>query len=293
MANQQTMTPTEQETIDLCIALEAINDIVNNALLDVNPVRSLPGEFEVRFKTLVHQQLFLIRLLDFSKESRRQVAGVKKSCLDVVLDACASGSFNVDGSVDSLKQSATALRDWLIAAADVKMWIPTLDIDASVSVPRVQLLFIIGNHVKHNLGRLTGVSSEVANILRAHGYKFQDERVCLALDDIREHLQDNFFVYHGSCIAELVNNVRWGMHEYLAPAFRAAYRRVPGHDIMYEYVYPADVVDPVAREWFWRLMNHARSEPYVHRFRAAHYMKKVSSMEKSWPHSIRQDEGQG
>jgi hypothetical protein len=281
------MTPTEQETIDLCIALEAIDDIVNHALLDVNPVSAFPGEVEVRFKTRVHQQMFLVRLLDFSKEARRQVGGVKKSCLEVVLDACATRSFDVDGSVDSLKASATALRDWLAACADVKMWIPTLEIDANVSVPRIQLLFILGNHVKHNLGRLTGVSAEVAKILQSHGYSVQQERVCLALDDIREHLQENYFVYYGSWLAELVNNVRWGMHDYLAPAFRAAYRRVPGHDIMYEYLYPATVVDPIAREWFWRLMNHARSTPYVHRFKAAHYMKRVSSMEKSWPQSVR------
>ncbi len=280
------MTPIEQETIDLCIALEAIDDIVNHALLDLAPVSAYSEEVEVRFKTRVHQQMFLVRLLDFSKEVRAKVGGVRKSCLDVVLDACATRSFDIDGSVNALKASATALRDWLGACADVKMWIPTLEIDASVSVPRIQLLFILGNHVKHNLGRLTGVSTEVTKILQSHGYAVQQQRVCLALDDIREHLQENYFVYYGSWLAELVNDVRWGIHDYMAPAFRAAYRRVPGDDIKYEYLYPATVVDPIAREWFWRLMNHARSAPYVHRFKAAHYMKKVSSMEKPWPQSL-------
>jgi hypothetical protein len=233
------MTPVEQETIDLCIALEAIDDIVNHALLDVSPVSAYPGEVEVRFKTWVHQQMFLVRLLDFSKEARTQVGGLRKSCLNVVLDACATRSFDIDGSVNALKASATALRDWLAACADLKLWIPTLEIDASVSVRRIQLLFILGNHVKHNLGRLTRVSAEVTKILQSHGYAVQQQRVCLALDDMREHLQENYFVYHGSWLAELVNDVRWGIHYYLAPAFRAAHRRVSGDDIKYEYLYPS------------------------------------------------------
>ena len=52
----------------LCIALEAVNDIANHALLDLLGVSSSPGEAQVRYKSHVHQQLFLIRLLDFAKE---------------------------------------------------------------------------------------------------------------------------------------------------------------------------------------------------------------------------------
>lgn len=64
-----TYSISERETIGLCIALEAVSDIANRALLELADVSSFPGEVEVRFPSRVHQQLFLARLLDFAKES--------------------------------------------------------------------------------------------------------------------------------------------------------------------------------------------------------------------------------
>lgn len=204
------MNAAEQETIGLCIALEAIDDIANHALLDIIDVTSCPGEAEVRYKTHVHQEMFLVRLLDFSKEAgTKSVTGVSGSCLDVLQEACRTKSFNVDGSVGALSCPVTKLRDWLDATSSLKMWLPTLDIEAQIFLPRSQLVFILGNHVKHNLSRLTRVSNSVANILVAHGYTVKPEQVPLALDDIREHLQEDYFVYYGTWLAELINNVRW------------------------------------------------------------------------------------
>lgn len=51
-------------------------------------------------------------------------------------------------------------------------------------------------------------------------------------------------------------------------------KKVPGHDLSYEYEYPEGIESEQPRLWFWQLMNHIRSEPCIHRFTAAHYMKK-------------------
>ena len=95
---------------------------------------------------------------------------------------------------------------------------------------RIEFLFILGNHVKHNLSRLTGVSRRIAEILAGHRDQVQVEQVALALDDFGEHLGEDYFAYYGSWLAELVNNVRWGTQDYLLPTFQAAYVRVPGGD---------------------------------------------------------------
>lgn len=58
----------ERETIGLCIALEAISDMANRALLDLSEPNGPRAEVEVRYRSRQHQQLFLIRLLDFAKE---------------------------------------------------------------------------------------------------------------------------------------------------------------------------------------------------------------------------------
>lgn len=56
------MSPSimERKAIGLCVALEATNDMANYVLLDL-PRQIEPGqELEIRYKTRVHQQLFLI-----------------------------------------------------------------------------------------------------------------------------------------------------------------------------------------------------------------------------------------
>ena len=67
-----TYDTAERGAIGLCIALEAVDDIANHALLDLVDLSSSPGEAQVRYKSHVHQQLFLIRLLDFAKEGGDQ-----------------------------------------------------------------------------------------------------------------------------------------------------------------------------------------------------------------------------
>ncbi len=275
------MNAAEQETIGLCIALEAIDDIVNRSLLDILD-STCPGEATVLFKSRVHQGMFLVRLLDFSKEagaSASSLTGVEGSCLNVLREACSTRSFDVGASIGGLSQSVTALQAWLDATSSLKMWIPTLELNAQVSLPRSQLVFILGNHVKHNLARLTGVSNELAKLLATHGYSVKPEQIALALDDIREHLQENYFVYYGTWLTELINNVRWGIHDYLLPTYSTSFTRFPGDDLRYEYRYPPTITDDVARQWYWRLMNHVRGRPHIKRFVGSRELKKSSSME--------------
>lgn len=265
----------ERETIGLCIALEALGDMVNHALLEIRDVSAYPGECEVWYKNSECQQIFLVRLLDFVKEGGDpDLTGIRGSCLDVLDAATKTASFDAGGSALGLTRAVNELRTWLDAETELKIWLPTLDVEAVLSVARQEFLFITANHVKHNLSRLTGVSRRVAQLLDRHGHKVDIELVPLALEEFRENLQESFFIYYGTWLAELLNDVRWGLQDYLMPAFRIAYTKEPGEEVMYRYEFPTSVVNPVPREWFWRLMNNVRSGPYLKRFRGAHYMKK-------------------
>jgi len=266
-------SPAERETIGLCIGLEAINDIANHALLHLPQFIEPRQEIEVRYKDREHQLLFLIRLLDFVKEGGDEsLTGIRGSCLTVLLEACRSRCFDHNGSVTGLEGAASTMDQWLKAETTFQMWLPTLDIDARLTVPRIDFLYILGNHAKHNLSRLTGISRHIKNILERNGYAVELEYIPLALDDFREHLQEDYFVYYGTWLAELANNVRWGIQDYLTPLYRQAY--VPGENQMYSFRYPDSITHPVPREWFWRLMNHVRSGPYIMRFVGSPYMKK-------------------
>lgn len=270
----------ERETIGLCICLEAVSDIANHSLLTIRDVSAYPGEAEAIFETRVHRDLFLIRLLDFVKETgSKQLTGVTGSCLAVLKQACTTQCFNVNGSVSELQNSIEALEAWLSKKKEMTLWLPTLDINAKINISRLDYLNITGNHSKHNLSRLTGVSRDVARMLSEHGYSVPEEQIPLALDDFREHLAENYFVYYSTWLAELLNNIRWGLQSYLTPVFVTSYKSDPTDPPMYRYEYPSEITSPIAREWFWRLMNNVRSRPYIKKFSAAHYFKNKSSLE--------------
>jgi hypothetical protein len=275
-----TYSAAEQEAVGLCVCLEAIGDMANHALLTLRDVSAYPGEAEAIFKDRAHRDLFLIRLLDFTKEpGGKQLTGVAGSCMEVLKAACVTKCFDTAGSVTDLRIAVEALESWLSYKKSMTLWLPTLDINASISVSRLEFLNIVGNHSKHNLSRLTAVSREVSGILSNHGYSVPEEQIPLALDDFREHLAENYFVYYSTWLAELLNNVRWGLQTYLSPTFECSYRAGPEDSLLYSYEYPDAIREDIPRQWFWRLMNNIRTGPYLKRFVCARYLKQESSLE--------------
>ena len=159
------------------------------------------------------------------------------------------------------------------------LWLPTLDLDAKINILRKDLIFISGNQSKHNLSRLSGVSRKIQSALKESGYEIELEHIPLALEEFREHLQENYFIYYGTWLTELLNNIRWGIQTYLNPIFRECYKKESSSEIMYKYEYPVSIKDEIAKQWFWRLMNHVRSGPYLKCFSSVHYLKNQSSLE--------------
>jgi hypothetical protein len=269
----------EIETIGLCICLEAINNIVNHSILDLKSSSKFPDQSMAYFNSSVERDLFLIRFLDFVKESgNAALTGVSGSCLTVLESACNSSSFNKNESISELKKAISEMRNWLSYTSEMKLWLPTLEIDAKLQVSREEFLFISGNQSKHNLSRLMGVSKKIQEILIRNGYSVQLEHIPLALDDFSEHLQQNYFIYYGTWIAELLNNIRWGLHVYLIPIFNESFTPDPD-GVLYNYKYPEVFENEIPKMWFWRLMNHVRAKPYVDKFKSPESFKSLSSLE--------------
>jgi hypothetical protein len=126
---------------------------------------------------------------------------------------------------------------------------------------------------------LTGVSKGIQTILKANGYSVPLEQIPLALEDFREHLQENYFVYYGTWLAELLNNIRWGLQDYLQPTFATSYTKDNPDDFNYRYEYPKEIQQEIPKQWFWRLMNNIRTGPSIKKFLGAHYLKYQSSLE--------------
>lgn len=269
----------ETEVIGLCICLEAVNNIVNNILVDVRPLSKRPEQSVVYFNSYAEKELFLIRFLDFSKEGGdSRLTGVSGSCLNVLKSVCSTAGFNKNESVNELKSAVDELEIWLNTKSSIKLWLPTLEINAEVEVSRLDFLKISGNQCKHNLSRLTGVSRDISDILERHDYSVPIEHIPLALEDFQEHLQENYFVYYGTWITELLNNIRWGIQTYLLPIFHESY--IKGDDgFSYHYEYPKNIHNDIPKQWFWRLMNNIRTGPYINRFNTPEGFKDQSSLE--------------
>ena len=173
-----------------------------------------------------------------------------------------------------LIKSTKSFAEWLGATTTMKLWLPLLNVEAQLSVPRLQFLFIAGNQAKHNVSRLTAVSKGIARMLGDHGYNVALERIPLVLADFWEHLHADYFTYYGSWLAELLNNVRWGIYQYLLPTFQRSFAPDPEGGVTYTYNYPEVITNEIPKEWFWRLMNHCRREPFVKPFTVSEHMKK-------------------
>lgn len=235
---------------------------------------------EVKFHNSVHRDLFLIRLQDFlSEHGSPDVLGSKLSCIEVLQLAASERHFEVNASGASLAVSVQALADWIAQPIEPKLWLPTLNVEAKLSVTRADLLRIAGNQAKHNPSRLSRVALFASDLVRKQGHEVPPHQAPFLLKDIRDHLADNFFIYYASWIAELLNDVRWGIHRYLEPLFHASIMREGGDSPLYHYVYPAEVTSESARLWFSELMNHVRSGPPVQPFKASRFLREQSSLE--------------
>lgn len=95
------------------------------------------------------------------------------------------------------------------------------------------------------------------------------------LPEFWEWFHEHLFAYHLSTISEFLNNIRWGMFEYLRPEFARAYH-VTSYDTlapMYASYIPSEISAPIARTMYWDLMNLARSRPYFPRFTVTQTLK--------------------
>ena len=119
------------------------------------------------------------------------------------------------------------------------------------------------------------VSNEIRKILEKRGIKLSFHDSLLILDDFYERFHDDILIYHGSNIAEMLNNIRWGIHEYLLPEFNKSYKKddSDARGLLYGYTYPEKIKSKFARNCYWSLMNSVRAEPRIRKFKSTKWLK--------------------
>ena len=261
----------EQEVIILKAIQELINNMVNNEML------SLAGndpDSNIKFQSITHQSFFNIILVDFLSCTDKNGPVKPKSYLAGLREISNNPQFNVDNSVALLQQSAEEFKGWLEQEVEVDVPLPFIEKETKLKIKRLDFLKITGNISKHNYLRSSGVAKDLKERLENSGIKVEANDELIALANFHERFHTEILNYHGSTIAEFLNNIRWGIYEYLRPEFHRSIVWDRDNPPFYKYKYPQKIKTKFAKTCYEELMNAVRVEPHMRKFEVTKWLKR-------------------
>lgn len=271
-------TGTEQEIIVLRAVWDLIDGMVNYEIFE-NGHGTIDAQ--LMFRTASTQRLFNILLADFLSKPEKgtfdlpEPTGSKKTdhtFLFYLYRICVDPKLN-SNSV-SIQKPVRQFIDWLEGECFIEnVYLPAIEVETDIRVKRIIFLKICGDIAKHSFARLGRNVDRIKKVLEENGVKIDDGQGFLALPEFYERFHSDVLNYHGSNIAEHLNNIRWGIFDYLTPEFSRSFEWCDPPPLGYRYRYPADSGDPLAKAMHWDLMNQVRSRPYFPRFATTELLK--------------------
>jgi hypothetical protein len=223
--------------------------------------------------SITHQKYFNIVLTDFLSQTDKRILTNKQTYLGALKYICDCPNFNIDSSVESLRVATDEFRNWLKQDFEVKAWLPSIEKEANIKLSRISFIKICGNISKHNFLRLSGPANDVKELLSSCGINIDFEEALLVLSDFYQRFHTDVFNYHMSTIAEHLNNIRWGIFEYLRHEWIRSAKWEAGNPPMCKYRFPDMLETEFSKECYWELMNDVMNEPYLRRFKVDRFLK--------------------
>jgi hypothetical protein len=265
------LTAIEEEAILLRAVYNMINDMVNYVMLSLS---GSDPDSKVTFKSDVHLRLFNIMLVDFLSTTARKGPIRPISYMSALQTIAEKPNFDEGNSVQAFQSAVAAFAEWLDTEVTVDTYLPSIDTEANLKLSRGTFIKMCGNISKHNFLRSVTVAEQLQKILQRHSIQVSVEDALLALEDFRTKFHGDVIAYHGSTIAQFLNDVRWGIYEYLRPEFRRSYTRIPDDPRgRYEYRFPLGITAKFPRDCYWNLMNDVRGQPFLRRFETTRFLK--------------------
>ena len=272
------MNDLEQEVIVLNTAWGMIDSMVNWSIF-VRPPNLPPTN--LMFESDENSRLFVILLGDFLS----QVASKRKTHA-LVLSQPPSNAKSSDltflyhlrqvairprlgADASTLSASIEKFSSWLERILLIKdVHLSSINVVATLNTTAYRYLKMCGDIAKHNLARLTVNVGYLQNLLKAASYDASEQEACMAMDDFFEKFHTDVFIYQSSYIAELLNDIRLQIFDYLAPEYERSWYRIDNdlHDRCYGFKTPSDIEQPIARAMYWDLMNRVRKKPIMGKF---------------------------
>jgi hypothetical protein len=256
----QPRTPIEHEVLCLHASLDAIGSMVSYDLLKLSE-----KEDEVIFRTSINQRLFIILLVDFISVSK-EITGKPISLLNGLVGICETPRFEKADSCSQLRDAAHDFKSWLEIEIEGPCNFPSIQHKGNVKLTRKDFIGICGDISKHSFVRLDKRARDLVRILEQNGRTISPDEALLLLEDFDYMFYDDAFNYRGSHIAEKLNNIRWGIYEYLKPEIERLRDRgfaPPKH----QFDYPNDLVSDFVRHSYRELVKNVFSPPYFKQFK--------------------------
>lgn len=262
-------TSVEKEIIFLKASIESIASMVNYEILQLSEGHD---GAQAIFKTSIHQRLFNILLVDFLSKSAEEITGENISSLDALVKICEKPTFTDKQSVRSLRSAVKRLTRWLEQEIKVKVWFPSVGLDTELKLQRKEFIKICGDISKHSFSRLHVRARELKNIFKRNGREITNQEALLLLVEFYEKFHIDIFSYHASSLVEKLNDIRWGIQNYLLPEMKRSlvYEASPPR---YSYSYPADLKDQFARHCYRDLLSEIKASPYIKKFKTYKILK--------------------
>jgi hypothetical protein len=260
----------EQEVIILKAVKELIDSMVNFELM------SLEGndpDSNIGFKSITHQRFFNIILVDFLSCTDKKGPIKQTSYLGGLREIINNPYFDENNSVHNLKVATQEFKEWIEQEVKVDVWLPSIDKDTGLKILRLDFLKMTGDISKHNYLRAIGVAEDLQKILLKSGITVDINEALLALAEFYERFHTDILGYHSSTIAEFLNNIRWGIYDYLQPKFKKRIVWEGGNPPKYHYIYPKEIKSKFAKACYWELMNEVLREPYMRKFKVNRWFK--------------------
>lgn len=237
------------------------------------------------FNTSTHQRLFNILLGDFLSQAQRKrknalpfglpepPSRAKPSDLTYLFylrGICADA--RLGKNVELIRVPVEAFAAWLEAKPLIEdVWFPSVGAKSNMHLMRITYIKICGDIAKHNFTKLETNVRKICGALSVSGIAVDEAQGYLMLPEFYEWFHDHLLNYHSTTIAEYLNNIRWGIFDYVRPEFERAFERLDPYP-KYHFRVPKDIAQPMARAMYWELMNMARSRPYFPRFTTTPYL---------------------
>lgn len=275
----------EQEVIALNVFVEELDALVNHELLQLPEGRR--DETSAKFRGESHAELFLVKLTDFlsplaGRRGEDLAYGLPRPCGDAPSSDFSSLFYlrliaerpHLHPNAIMISKSVQSFSKWLEEHSHLEKYrVGSLGVQVPLSVRRMDWLKICGNCCKHRGLRTNAIQRKVVRFVAdAVGCSVDDLNPRGILDEFFERFFDDILGYHQSTIVELVNDIRWAIHEYLRVPFQDAFMR--GNERpAYSYCIPHHVNSQRGQDSFRALMESYRGGPPFPKFSTDGFLK--------------------